>query len=115
MMRFKTYHKTHPKALMEILTMHEVCDSGSDDVDDFYWLMSTGLTDINGVEIFEGDIVQDTVYKDFDVIETVIFDKDNARFRTDGAIDWKINSEHCKVLKVVGNIHTTPELLKDEK
>jgi uncharacterized phage protein (TIGR01671 family) len=69
----------------------------------------TGLKDKNGKEIYENDIVQE--HKN---IGKIIFDEGKMR------IDWGTNIgfysdslwHHRQGLKVIGNIHENPELLK---
>lgn len=72
----------------------------------------TGLTDINGQRIFEGDIV---AYRgdEYGVIE---YDVESARFCV--TFDtWITDFDHLygKELEVIGNIHDNPELLEDCK
>ena len=76
----------------------------------------TGLLDKNGVEIYEGDIV------DFGVttnIKEVVFDGDSASFRVyeylyeQGSLlaeKWFLDD--CDGIEVIGNIYENPELLE---
>ena len=68
----------------------------------------TGLTDKNGREIFEGDIVRRK-----ERLFTVKYSTEQARFlafRPNGLHD-PIAVKYCEV---IGNIHDNPELLKGE-
>ena len=66
----------------------------------------TGLTDKNGVRIFEGDIVR---YEDD--IGYVIYNGDDARFLVDSP-NMYISMDYSNEFEVIGNIHDNPELLK---
>ena len=66
----------------------------------------TGLTDKNGVRIFEGDIVR---YEDD--IGYVIYNGDDARFLVDSP-NMYISMDYSNEFEVIGNIHDNPEILK---
>ena len=82
----------------------------------------TGLTDKNGKNIFEGDIIK---YKNTDgikfngvaltVIGKVVYNEKNVSFAISGKDE--IGAKHydyfpIKNIEVIGNIHDNPELLK---
>ncbi len=78
----------------------------------------TGLTDKNGVKIFEGDIVKHTqVYISGKVnsIGVIVYSCGYSAFLiskfTNGRADMFLKNETPRV-EVIGNIHDNPELLK---
>ncbi|EMW6304986.1 DNA-packaging protein [Enterococcus faecalis] len=80
-------------------------------------VQSTGLKDKNGVEIFEGDIVQ---YRDGEYSYLGIVKRDCYQFFIDGIepddsydfIDVSNTFDGTSSLEILGNIHENPELLE---
>lgn len=79
-------------------------------------MQSTGLKDKNGVEIFEGDLVEhdDNLNGDWETFEAceVVYDKDYAQF----CFKWDAGNflTDYRNLNVIGNIYENPELLEEE-
>ena len=85
---------------------------------DVILMQSTGLKDKNGVEIFEGDIVQ---YRDGEYSYLGIVKRDCYQFFIDGIepddnydfIDVSNTFDGTSSLEILGNIHENPELLEE--
>lgn len=80
-------------------------------------MQSTGLTDKNGVEIFEGDILRISYQNGTESVEKytkVIYS--NGAFRTNwhGEYYQVLGSEVTIYSEIIGNIHENPELLEGE-
>lgn len=77
-------------------------------------MQSTGMKDKNGVEIFEGDLVEhdDNLNGDWETFEAceVVYDKDYAQF----CFKWDAGNflTDYRNLNVIGNIYENPELLE---
>lgn len=73
----------------------------------------TGLTDKNGVKIFEGDIVD--ILAENEEIGTIVFDEGAFIVSADGfCLDFQNNIDSTN-LEVIGNIYDNPELLKERE
>lgn len=79
--------------------------------DEIELMQSTGLFDLNGVEIFEGDIV-----RFFDSLYTVFYDIKEGSYRLKPHddrwnVDYMSNFSSEESLEIVGNIYENKELL----
>jgi len=75
----------------------------------------TGLRDKNGKEIYEGDIVKISRFNGESVIHGAIFEKKGAYHVENGhdlADTDLLGAFKPNIVKVIGNIHENPELLK---
>ena len=85
-----------------------------------YWnknvvlMQSTGLHDKNGVEIFEGDIVE-IIYDGESFTGVVVYDLEETDFKaTNGNENYGNNFQYLTVgesIEAIGNIYQNPELL----
>jgi len=88
--------------------------SDQDNFGDYYELklmQFTGLTDKNGVEIYEGDVV---CWKHLDSYGMVYYNEDEVHYfakpiRSEDATESYLDSNY---MEVIGNIHENPELIK---
>lgn len=79
-------------------------------------MQSTGLHDEQGVEIFEGDIVE-IIYDGESFTGVVVYDLGETDFKaTNNREDYGNNFQYLTVgesIKVIGNVHQHHELLED--
>ena len=88
----------------------------SDNPSEIIYEQFTGLCDKNGKEIYEGDIIQDSTFKDRgSYIMAVEWEKEAASFvltRNGWAFrHYFYESSNPDDCEVIGNIHENPELL----
>ena len=93
----------------------KVTDNEFYQFDDIILMQSTGLHDENGVEIFEGNIVE-IIYDGESFTGVVVYDLEETDFKaTNGNENYGNNFQYLTVgesIKVIGNVHQHPELLE---
>lgn len=72
------------------------------------FLQFTGLKDKNGVEIYEGDILDYEGYNKYEVYFM------NGKFMACNELGHDINNYYYNKVKVIGNIYENPELLTNK-
>ena len=82
--------------------------------EDVVLMHSTGLFDLNGVEIFEGDIV-----RFFDSLYTVFYDIKEGSYRLKPhddrwVVDYMSNFSSEESFEIVGNIYENKELVEEK-
>ncbi|NCD10876.1 MAG: hypothetical protein EOL98_15980 [Negativicutes bacterium] len=116
--KFRAWEK-YEKEMSEWCDLITAIDLGYllDEPEDFEVMQYTGLCDKNGVEIYEGDIVE-TVYNGEVFAGVVVYDLSEVDFKvTDGKEKYGRNFQYLAgndENEVLGNIYENPELLKEE-
>lgn len=85
--------------------------------DDFILMQSTGLKDKNGVEIFEGDIVE-IIYDGKPFIGVIVYDQEETDFKaTNGKEEYGSDFQYLggnDSNEVIGNIYENADLLEEK-
>jgi uncharacterized phage protein (TIGR01671 family) len=75
----------------------------------------TGLTDKNGVKIFEGDILSahlDEDNPDYETVVQVIWEEYGWRTMEGNGLSDPLDDEDAEMFAIIGNIHDNPELVE---
>ncbi|QRQ98856.1 YopX family protein [Lactiplantibacillus plantarum] len=85
------------------------------DLDVFKLEQFTGLTDVNGKEIYEDDIIKSGYKYAQPKISQVIIENGNSYILGEDLATGNemLVSDHIGEIKVIGNVHENPELLEE--
>lgn len=91
-----------------------ICPPPTEDLKDIEITQFTGLKDKNGIEIYEGDIVQVKFSNTYEAYE-VVWQENTMRFGLRQRLheeqeSWSFTSQND--FEIIGNIYSNPELLE---
>lgn len=90
-------------------------------LDDVILMQSTGLVDVNGKEIFEGDVVESTWFNDYDdcvgyrKAGTVVYRNGYFGIEYPGDVEKRYSPtilDFAVSVEIIGNVHQNPELVE---
>jgi len=115
--KFRAWNTDYLKPIMEYFGLKETMGKSYNSLHKFQdkeIMQFTGLTDCEGREIYEGDIVLDS-YDDWHVAYEVAYDTANAAFmlHRDGDC-YEFDSPANATASLIGNIFENPELIKNK-
>ncbi|WP_076634778.1 YopX family protein [Lactiplantibacillus plantarum] len=84
------------------------------DLDVFKLEQFTGLTDVNGKDVYEGDIVKSNYKYSQPKVSQIIMEDGNSYILGEDLATGNemLVSDHIGEIEIVGNVHDNPELLK---
>lgn len=87
------------------------------DASDFELEQFTGLTDVNGKDIYEGDIIKSNYKYAQPKISQIIMEDGNSYIAGEDLATGNemLVSDHVDEIEVIGNVHENPELLEAGK
>lgn len=93
---------------------NETWDIKNDDVE---LLQFTGLTDVSGKDIYEGDIIKSSYKYAQPKVSQIIIENGNSYILGEDLATGNemLVSDHISEIKVIGNVHANPELLEEKK
>jgi uncharacterized phage protein (TIGR01671 family) len=104
--KFRAWDKTNKRFVFNLLYR---IDGNGDFHESNTLCQFTGLLDKNGVEIYEGDIVNSTL---FGICQVVYFKNAFITQSDDGSYSRSSKYLHGDNCEVIGNIYENPELLE---
>lgn len=92
---------------------NETWDIKNDDVE---LLQFTGLTDVNGKDIYEGDIIKSSYKYAQPKVSQIIIENGNSYILGEdlATANEMLVSDHISEIKVIGNVHTDIKLLNGD-